>query len=131
MLWEADLYLWSKLSKIKKELEEKKKLARENNGRIPEQYTLSEWFEIWFTTYKEPTVSEQSVGPMRSKVKVFLDRIGDKKLADISSIDIQQIINATMIETEYARKSINEASNRLKLVLTALLIMALYKEILL
>ena len=68
---------------------------------------------------------------MRSKVKVFLDRIGDKKLADISSIDIQQIINATMIETEYARKSINEASNRLKLVLTALLIMALYKEILL
>lgn len=100
--------------KLKKELEEKKKLARENNGRIPEQYTLSEWFEIWFTTYKEPTVSEQSVGPMRSKVKVFLDRIGDKKLADISSIDIQQIINATMIETEYARKSINEASNRLK-----------------
>ena len=54
--------------KLKKELEEKKKLARENNGRIPEQYTLSEWFEIWFTTYKEPTVSEQSVGPMRSKV---------------------------------------------------------------
>ena len=100
--------------KLKKELEEKKKLARENNGRIPEQYTLSDWFEIWFTTYKEPTVSEQSVGPMRSKVKVFLDRIGDKKLADISSIDIQQIINATMIETEYARKSINEASNRLK-----------------
>ena len=100
--------------KLKKELEEQKRLAKENHGKVPKQYTLSEWFDIWFTTYKEPAIGEQSVQPMKSNSKIILDRLGDKKIADIKPIEVQQILNDLVSEDKYARSSITESHNRLK-----------------
>ena len=56
--------------KIKKRnWKRKKKLARENNGRIPEQYTLSEWFEIWFRSVYKELHADHETGAADNKIK--------------------------------------------------------------
>lgn len=101
--------------KLKKELEDKKKLAAQNLPANDVQYTLSEWFDIWFDTYKLPIIREQSEQPMKSKVKnIFLTRIGDMRLINIKSIDLQNVVNSLLDEGKYAYSSISEAFSRLR-----------------
>lgn len=101
--------------RLKKELEDKKKLAMQNLPAADVHYTVSEWFDIWFDTYKLPVIREQSEDPMKSKVRnTFLVRIGDRRLIDIKSIDIQSIVNELLDEGKYAYSSVSEAFGRLK-----------------
>ena len=101
--------------KLKKELEDKKKLAMQNLPATDVQYTVSEWFDMWFATYKLPVIREQSEQPMKSKVKyTFLDRIGNMRLIDVKSIDVQNIVNDLLDEGKYAYSSVSEAFGRLR-----------------
>ena len=85
------------------------------NEEIQFRYTVDEWFEAWFTTFKVPTIRQQSVAPMKRKVtSTYMPYIGKIKLLDLKSIDIQKATNALLEEGKYANGSIAEALNRLR-----------------
>lgn len=80
-----------------------------------ELYTCNEWFETWFDTYKKPMVKPQSVAPMKRKVQnTFLKYIGDMKLGDLRSIDVQTALNELLAEGRIAPGSLSEALGRLR-----------------
>lgn len=104
----------SNYQKLKKELDEAER-AHNASKVVQTDYTVSEWFTIWFDTYKAPTVKESSVTPMRRNVQnTFLKLLGDRKLSEVRSIDFQNALNQLIKEGKYARKSIAEALNRLE-----------------
>jgi len=80
-----------------------------------EQYTVSEWFDEWFETYKMPRIKPQSATPMKGKVySTFMPIIGNMKLNELRSIDLQRACNELLKEGKYANKSISEALGRLR-----------------
>ena len=97
------------LKKLKKEL----KIAREE-AMLPAEikyknYSLDDWFEFWFNTYKKPTIKETSFVPMQSKYKNTFGRlIGKKRIRTITNYQIQQAVN-DLIQEGRASSSIRDA----------------------
>lgn len=101
------------LTRLKKTVKEKMEDYEINSGKS--NMTVAEWFDEWFDTYKVPLIKTQSVRPMKRKVyATFLPYIGEMKLKEIRSIDLQRAINALLNDGKYARSSIAEALGRLR-----------------
>ena len=99
------------LTRLKKTVKEKMEDYEINSGKS--NMTVAEWFDEWFDTYKVPLIKPQSVRPMKRKVyATFLPYIGEMKLKEIRSIDLQRAINALLNDGKYARSSIAEALGR-------------------
>lgn len=82
------------IRELKKEFEEAKEKATDYVSATSKRITLNEWFERWFDTCKLPYVKETSVFPMKSKYyNSFGSILGERRLIDITNIDIQNVIN--------------------------------------
>lgn len=115
------IYKGEKIERYNPSLKDLKKQVAEDKARIDanadreKNYTLEEWFNEWFDLYKVPAISENSVAPMKNKVKnTFLRLIGNDPLSDLRSKDVQQALKDLLEENKYAKGSISEALNRLK-----------------
>ncbi|MEH2932483.1 site-specific integrase [Candidatus Ventrimonas sp. KK005] len=103
----------SNYQQLKKDLEAAKEKAKSGIFNKPD-YTVSEWFHIWFDTYKVPMIKESSIAPMKRKVAgTFLPYVGDMMLDEVRSIDLQIAIKELLEEGRIAKSSISEALNRL------------------
>ena len=82
------------LRELKKDFQELKEQAQSSIDFRRKHITLNEWFEEWFQIYKLPVVKETSVYPMKNKFYGSFGRyLGERKLCDITNIDIQSVIN--------------------------------------
>lgn len=82
------------LKDLKAQLELEKAKATSNLSAAYRNFTLSEWYNEWFDTYKKNSLKVTSIEPMRRKFTNSFGRIiGDKKLLDITNMDIQRVIN--------------------------------------
>ena len=102
------------LRELKKEFQELKEEAQNSIDFRRKHITLNEWFEEWFQTYKLPVVKETSVYPMKNKFYgSFGKYLGERKLCDITNIDIQSVINQ-MSSDGRAVSSMREALGRMR-----------------
>lgn len=96
------------------EFNKAKEQAAQNVDIRNQTITLNEWFEEWFTVYKQPHIKETSVFPMKSKFRnTFGTQIGDMKIVDIFNIDIQNVINNMKAEGR-AVSSMRDALGRVR-----------------
>ena len=103
----------SNYQKLKKDLQQKRDELKYGRDVVAD-YTVSEWFDKWYTTFKAPTVKPSSVPVLkRQVVNIILPYIGDIKLRNLSSIHIQEMLNSLIADGKYARGSIAEALNRI------------------
>lgn len=76
--------------------------------------TLNEWFEEWFDVYKVSCVREQSIFPMKSKFyNSFGKHLGERKITDITNMDIQNVINIMQREGK-ATSTMRDALSRIR-----------------
>ncbi len=110
-----EIYLYDEdLNALKREFELAKKNAYADLNVKKSNITLDEWFDEWFKTYKEPNIKVTSVFPMRSKYKNTYGRLlGDKRLVEITNLDIQRVINQLAKEGR-AVSSMREALGRVR-----------------
>ena len=102
------------LRELKKEFQELKEEAQNSIDFRRKHITLNEWFEEWFQTYKLPVVKETSVYPMKNKFYgSFGKYLGERKLCDITNIDIQSVINQISSDGR-AVSSMREALGRMR-----------------
>lgn len=93
----------------------KEKENIDSGEEVYDKYTVSEWFNLWFDSYKAPVVRPQSIEPMKRKVEnTFLQYIGTMKLNEVKSIDVQNALNSLLKDGKYAKSSIAEALGRLR-----------------
>ena len=84
----------SNLKELKARLELEKAKAKSDYATAYKNYTLNDWFNEWFEVYKKKSIKPTSVVSMRSKFTSSFGRIiGDKKLLDITNMDIQRVVN--------------------------------------
>ena len=105
-----NLYGWD-LKELKKRFaDEKRKL--ENSFVIDRsEITLYEWFEEWFSLYKEPYIKSTSSHALKIKFRnTFGKLLGSNKLKNIINVDIQYAINHLRDEGRGA-SSIKEVLN--------------------
>lgn len=96
------------------EFRKAKEQAAQNVDIKNQTITLNEWFEEWFTVYKQPHIKETSVFPMKSKFRnTFGNQIGDMRVVDICNIDIQNVINNMKAEGR-AVSSMRDALGRVR-----------------
>lgn len=101
------------LARLKKTVKEAMEEYESGAGRS--NMTVAEWFYEWFDTYKVPLIKQQSINPMKRKVSAtFLPYIGEMRLRDVRSIDLQRALNDLLTDGRYARSSIAEALGRLR-----------------
>lgn len=102
------------LSKLKKEFEaEKAKVLQRQVFALSTAMTLDEWFEIWFTQYKEPTLKNTGTAYKRQYLNYYGCRIESKKLTEIYQLDVQKAI-ADMLQAGRTSKSVREATGILR-----------------
>lgn len=102
------------LKELKKKFEEEKLEAENHIEARKQKLTLNEWFEEWFETYKTPYIKETSVFPMKNKFyNTFGRYLGDRRLIDITNIDIQNVINQMKREGR-ATSSMRDALGRMR-----------------
>ncbi len=78
---------------LKHEFNALKKETSNGNTLVVKKYTLNEWFEQWFETYKIIQIKKSSVIPLKSKFRNIFGCLGNKNVQDILNIDIQNVIN--------------------------------------
>ena len=82
------------LSLLKQEFNKLKKEARKGNSIVFTSYTMNQWFEEWFRTYKSAQLKTSSLVPVQSKYhRIFGNNFGQKNIKEVLSIDIQNCIN--------------------------------------
>lgn len=98
------------LSELKKELELAKAKALTEDKVEQKEYTLTEWFEEYFNSYKRPSLkTETSAAAYYRKVKnTYISILGDKKIQSVSHLDVQNATN-TLLENKYTVRTIKEA----------------------
>ena len=102
------------LRELKKRFEEEKEEAENVLEAKRKKITLNEWFEEWFQNYKVPYIKETSIFPMRSKFyNSYGKYLGDKRLIDITNIDIQSVINIMRKEGK-ATATMRDALGRMR-----------------
>ena len=83
-----------KLSVVKEKLKKAEEQAIERRDYRTGERTLDEYFEEWFDIFKKPSTKITSVPTMKRSYKNYFGTyIGDMKLKDIRSQDIQMVIN--------------------------------------
>ena len=81
------------LPKLRKEFKEAKDAVKENLDQKAKTITLSEWFDIWFESYKKPYLKESSAIVMYSRFKNVFGRLGYVPLRDLTNLMIQNVVN--------------------------------------
>lgn len=86
------------LAKTQKECKEKLDRAIEKNGKVDVirsgKYTVAEWVRLWFETYSQPSIREQTAYYYNNYIeKHIVPGIGDIKLDKLTTIQIQQFYN--------------------------------------
>lgn len=98
------------LAQLKKdfELEKAKVLRKEKNVRP--NVTLREWFNEWFETCKAPQLKSESSRRVyyRRGKNTYVNLLGDKRVEDISQINIQAATN-DLIDAGYKERTVREA----------------------
>ena len=106
----------TKLSRLRKTFEnEKAKVLREEFNIRPE-LTFNSWFEEWFLRVKSPML-KGDVNRANYKRKIhntFGRLIGEKRLKDISQINIQNAVNELIDELGYSIRYVKEATACIK-----------------
>lgn len=102
------------LNHLKREFAaEKDKVLTKQLSAAIQTYTLDEWFNIWFTQYKEPTLKNTGTSYYRQYKNYYGCRIGTKKLTEIRQLDVQTAI-ADMLKAGRTSKSVREATGILR-----------------
>ena len=102
------------LRELKKRFEEEKEEAENMLEVRRKRITLNEWFEEWFQNYKVPYIKETSIFPMKSKFyNSYGKYLGDRRLIDITNIDIQNVINKMRDEGK-ANSTMRDALGRMR-----------------
>lgn len=99
-----------KLSELKKEFEiEKARLLRDEKNYRP-NVTLAEWYAEWFEKCKSPTLKSDSSRRSydRKARNTIIKILGDKKLEDVTQINIQTAANE-LCDKDYAERTVREA----------------------
>ena len=110
------LYGWN-ASQLKKDLAAAIDGVRKSNI-IPEvehnTITLNEWFEVWYSKYKAPTLKDGGSPSYKRKfVNYYGVRLGTKPLTEIKQLHVQTAI-ADMLEAGRTSKSVREATGILQ-----------------
>lgn len=104
------------LPKLKKEFAAAKtKLLKEEKGVRSSNITLNEWYAEWFETCKAPQLkNDVSRKVYDRKVRnTFIKAIGEKRVADITQINVQSAANE-LASNGYTQRSIKEGLGVLK-----------------
>jgi integrase len=110
-----------KLPQLRKEFdEEKAKILREEFNIRP-NVTLNEWFEEWFTCVKSPMLKgEVNRANYRRKIRnTYGNLLGEKRLKDISQINIQTAANELIDEKGYSIRYVREVTSCLREILNS------------
>lgn len=90
-------------NKLKKALNKKAKEKSQQTREPVEQkskttgYTLNEWFDIWFKTYKQGKVQDTTVLDYMASMR-YIEKLKKRKLKELTNIDIMQTVNAVPYE---------------------------------
>ena len=103
------------LSQLRKDFETEKAKVIRNEKNNWSNMSLSEWFDEWFKAYKEPKLKggQSNKIYLRKIQNTYLRILGNKKVEDISSINVQTATNQ-LVEEDYGYRSIREALSVLK-----------------
>ena len=103
------------LSQLRKNFETEKAKVIRNEKNNWSNMSLSEWFDEWFKAYKEPKLKggQSNKIYLRKIQNTYLRILGNKKVEDISSINVQTATNQ-LVEEDYGYRSIREALSVLK-----------------
>lgn len=109
-----DIYNMS-LKQLKKDFEiEKAKVLREEKNIRP-NVTFKEWFDEWFERSKSKQLkSEISRKVYYRRIKnTYYDMLGNKRMEDISQINIQEATNE-LIDKGYVNRSVKDALSTMR-----------------
>lgn len=102
------------LHELRKKFQEEKEKAENLIEYKRERITLNEWFEEWFDTYKIPQIKEQSIYPMKNRFYCSFGKyLGERRLIDITNMDIQNVINFLKRENK-AHSTMRDALGRMR-----------------
>ena len=83
------------LNALIQEFEDEKEKARTGSQYAMRNFTLNEWFELWFRDVKSKKLKAPSVPVIRNAYKrTFGFYIGEMHIKDIMPLDIQGVLNA-------------------------------------
>lgn len=83
------------LSTLIQEFEDEKEKARTGSQYAMRNFTLNEWFELWFRDVKSKKLKAPSIPVIRNAYKrTFGFYIGEMHIKDIMPLDIQGVLNA-------------------------------------
>ena len=89
----------NKLSELRRQLVEVQYKTNNNISTYGSKMTVNAWFEKWLETYKIGKVKTNTISNIIAAYRTtYKPYIGNKRLKDVSSLDMQDIINC-----EYAR----------------------------
>ena len=98
------------LPALKKRFEEEKAIILRDEKGVRPNLTLDNWYEEWFTNFKAPQLkSDISRHAYKRKVKnTFVKILGQKRIADISQMDVQKAANQ-LLDDGYSIKLIRDS----------------------
>lgn len=104
-----DIY-GTNLAKLKKEFEQEKIKVLKNEKVLNPDITLNEWFTEWFKRFKSPQLKNDVCRKVyERKIKnTYIDLLGDKKISNISQINIQDA-SIELINRGYTANTIRTA----------------------
>ena len=105
-----------KLSQLRKNFDEEKSKVLREEFNIRPNVTLNEWFDEWFECVKAPMLKGEAnrVSYKRKIKNTFCSLIGEKRLSDISQINVQTATNELVDEQGYSVRLVREAVSSLK-----------------
>ena len=76
---------------------------------------LYEWFDIWFTTYKEPNLKQNSLRCIRDTLRLHIKpNLPDRPIREITPLDLTQCLNAIQSSrmAEYSHNTLTDCFRR-------------------
>ena len=106
----------NKLSELKRDFVEEKSRVLRCEYNIRPNITLNDWFEEWFTCVKSPMLKGEvnRVNYKRKIKNTFCAILGEKRLADISQINMQTAANELVDEKGYSIRLVRECISTMK-----------------
>ena len=102
------------LEKLIEDFETAKERERKGALSVMKDFTLNEWFELWFREAKSRKLKVTSAPVIMNEFKrTFGFYIGEMRLDDIMPMDIQGVLNA-MQENGASTKTMNTALSRVR-----------------
>ena len=102
------------LSELKRQFEKEKRNLQRKDISTRSDVTLSEWFEVWFNTYKKQTLKPTAIDSYKRKfVNTFGRHIGFIKMNSLTQLIVQTAVNDLLAEN-YSFKTIRNALGVLK-----------------